>query len=151
MNKEIRLEDFFPLIDEQLNSGGSAVLTIHGTSMQPFLIDRKDSVRLEKPSSTPKKYDVIFYRRDNGDFILHRIVKVKGGGFVCRGDNQVDDEFPVVAERVIGIVTQYNRGGDWKNMDCFSQRCFAFLWVNTMILRKIKRKIFSLFKVRRLK
>ncbi len=146
MNKEIRLEDIFPLIDEQLNLGGSAVFTIHGTSMQPFLMDRKHSVRLEKAVSMPKKYDVILYRRDNGDFILHRIVGVKDGGFVCRGDNQVDDEFPVAAERVIGIVTQFRRNDNWKNMDCFAQRCFAFFWVNTMILRKIKRKLFSLFK-----
>ncbi len=150
MNKEIRLEDIFPLISEQLNKGGSAVFTIHGTSMLPFLKDRSHSVKLEKPEASPKKYDIIFYRRDDGDFILHRIVGVKKEGFVCRGDNQVDNEFPVRFDSVIGVVTQYKRNRGWKHMSCFTQSCFAYFWVNTMFLRKIKRKLFSLCK-RRLK
>ena len=146
MNKEIALKDLFPLIDEQLNSGGSAAFVIHGTSMQPFLKDRKDSVVLEKAKSAPKKYDIIFYRRADGNFILHRIVGVKKEGFVCRGDNQTENEFPVKADSVIGIVTQYDRGKGRKPINCFTQRFFAFIWVNTMYIRKIKRKVFSLFR-----
>ncbi len=146
MNKEISLKDIFPLIDEQLNNGGSASFTVHGRSMQPFLKDRKDSVRLTRLCGAPKKYDIIFYRRDDGAFILHRIIGVRRNGFICRGDNQTENEFPVNLDSIIGIVTEYNRGKGWRRMDCFAQKAFALLWVNTMYFRKIKRKIFSLFR-----
>ena len=146
MNKTIPLKDIFPLIEEQLNQGGFTVLTIHGTSMLPFLRDGADEVRLEKPKAPPKKYDVIFYRRQSGEFILHRITAVKKDGLACRGDNQLDTEYPVDAGDVIAVMTQYNRKGDWKPMDCLWQRAYAIIWVNTVIIRKIFRKAISLLR-----
>jgi hypothetical protein len=50
---------------------------------------------LVKPEIPPKKYDVIFYRRENGQYVLHRIIKIKKDGYVCRGDNQTAKEYPV--------------------------------------------------------
>lgn len=146
MNKEVSLENIFHIIEEQLDSGGNAVFTIHGTSMLPLLCDRKDSVRLVKPTTAPKKYDIIFYKRQDGSYILHRIVAVKKRSFVCRGDNQVDNEYPVSPESVIAIVSEYNRKGKWKSVDSLSHIIYSRFWVNTMILRKIKRKVFSIFK-----
>ena len=143
MNRELSLKDLFPLIDEQLREGGSAVFTVRGTSMQPFLRDRESNVRLEKPKSTPKKYDIIFYTRPDGSFILHRIVGIKNDAFVCRGDNQTENEFPVAPESIIGVMTQYDRKGIRKSMGCFGQRLFAFCWVNTVWCRRITRKAIS--------
>lgn len=143
MNREVSLKDLFPLIDEQLKEGGFTVFAVHGTSMQPFLKDRESKVRLEKPKEAPKKYDVIFYTRPDGSFILHRIVGIKDGGFVCRGDNQTENEFSVSFDRVIATVTQYDRKGIWRSMDGLSQRIFARFWVNTVLFRKITRKTIS--------
>ena len=114
--------------------------------MLPLLCDRKDSVRLVKPTLAPKKYDIIFYKRNDGNYILHRIVAIKNRSFVCRGDNQVDNEYPVNPESVIAIVSEYNRKGKWKSVDSLSHIIYSRFWVNTMILRKIKRKVFSIFK-----
>lgn len=133
-----------PIIDEQLNAGGSAVFAIHGTSMKPMLKDRTDSVRIVKPTENVKKYDIIFYRRDDGTFVLHRVVKVKNEGFVCRGDNQVIDEFPVKPESIIGVVTDYTKKGEWVGFDSFAQTAYSRFWVNTVLFRKIKRKVFLL-------
>ncbi len=150
LNKEVWLEEIYPLIEQQLCSGGSASFTINGTSMLPFLRSKKDSVKIANPNAAirkvaPKKYDIIFYRRANGDFVLHRIVKVKNGYYICRGDNQVDDE-RVAKENVIAVATEYCKNGVWKPMGNKGQRIYSFFWVNTMIIRKIKRKIFSIFK-----
>ncbi len=131
----------FPLINEQLESGGSTSFAIHGTSMKPMMKDRVDSVRIVKPTNPPKKYDIIFYRRSDGQFVLHRIVGVKDGGFICRGDNQTVDEFPVPSESIIGIVTDYTKNGKWQKIDRFSQKCYSRFWVNTVGIRRIKRKI----------
>lgn len=131
----------FPIIEEQLDSGGSASFAIHGTSMLPLLKDRKDSVRIIRPRSTPKKYDIIFYRRKDGSFILHRIVKVEKGGFVCRGDNQTENEFPVTEEMVIGVAEAYTHNGDWISVNSKRQIIYSRLRVNTNAFLRLKRKI----------
>jgi hypothetical protein len=52
------------------------------------------------------------------------------------------DEYPVKSESIIGIVTDYTKNGVFKSMDCFSQKLYSRLWVNTVLFRKIKRKAF---------
>lgn len=146
MNKKIGLRELYPLITEQLDSGGTASFAVHGTSMLPLLRDRKDQVRIKRLDEAPRKYDIIFYRRDNGDFILHRIVGVEPEGFVCRGDNQTDNEFPVMRENIIGIVTHYNTGGKWKSVGSSGQKIYSRIWVNVPILCRIRWKAESILK-----
>lgn len=145
MNKTITLEEIFPLIKEQLESGGRAAFISHGTSMKPLLKDGENKITLIKPLEEPRKYDIIFYRRSDGKFILHRIVGVKKDGFVCRGDNQFQNEFPVTKEQIIAVLSEYTKNGKQKKINCFSQKLYARFWVNTMWIRRciyniIKRK-----------
>jgi len=140
LNKEIGLAEIFPVIEEALNSGGSSVFTVHGTSMEPFFKDGKTAVRVVKPQTELKKYHIVFYRRSNGDFVLHRIVGKKEGGFVCRGDNQIDNEYPVKENDIIGVVTHYNSGKKEKKVCGFKQKIYAFIWVNCLFLHRIKWK-----------
>lgn len=143
LNKNVSLADVFPIIEESLNGGGSAVFVARGTSMEPLFKDGKTAVRIIKPAETPKKRDIIFYRRSNGDFILHRIVDVKEKGYVCRGDNQLENEFPVLKENIIGVVTHYNNGKREKAVNRFWQKLYARIWVNCSFLKKIKHKFFD--------
>ncbi|MBQ3229730.1 MAG: S24/S26 family peptidase [Clostridia bacterium] len=139
MNRSFALKDMFPIIKEQLDSGGSATFAIHGTSMLPMLKDRKDSVRIIKPKEQPKKYDIIFYRRKDGSFILHRIVKVKKGGYICRGDNQILNEFPVTEDMVIGVVEAYTRNNEWISVNSKRQYFYSRFKVNTILFLRTKR------------
>lgn len=50
---------------------------VHGTSMYPLLIDHKDSVYITFPTKL-KKYDVVLFRRNTNQLVLHRILKIKG-------------------------------------------------------------------------
>ena len=45
--------------------------------MFPLLKDNRDSFKLEKITSKPKKKDIVLYKRDNGQYVLHRIIKEK--------------------------------------------------------------------------
>jgi signal peptidase I len=146
LNKKIDLSDIFPLITEQLENGGSATFVIHGTSMLPLLKDGIDSVRIIKPRDELKKYDIIFYRRDNGQFVLHRIVGIKEGGYVCRGDNQTESEFPVTPENVIGIVSEFSRCGKMRSVDSFPHRFYSKIIVNTVGIKKYMRKIIAVLR-----
>ncbi len=138
MNNRLSLNEIFPIIQEQLESGGSAVFTIHGVSMLPMLKDGESKIRIIKPTKKPKKYDIIFYRRANGQFVLHRIVGIRRNGFICRGDNQIENEFPVGKDTVIGILTGYTKNGKWIDFDSFSQFIYSRRVVNTVFYRRAK-------------
>ncbi len=146
MNKQINLNDIFPIISEQLEYGGTTSFTIHGTSMLPFLKDRKDKVWISKATREYKKYDIIFYQREKYGFILHRIVKVTKDGYICRGDNQTDNEPILKREDIIAVVTDYERNGKKKSADSLTHRLYSRFWVNTVFFRKATRKAVSLLK-----
>jgi len=141
LNNSLSLEELFPIISEQLEHGGSASFTIHGTSMLPMLKDGKSTVRLIKPVSNPRKYDIILYRREDGSFVLHRIIEIKKEGYVCRGDNQIENEFPVKKEWVIGILTDYISDGKQISVKSFSHYVYSRFRVNTAFIRRAKHKL----------
>ena len=75
-NTTIWLDELMPLISERLSAGGSVRFSPHGTSMLPMLKDGRDQVVLSPLPDKLKKYDLPLYRRENGQYVLHRIVKV---------------------------------------------------------------------------
>ena len=56
-----------------------------GVSMLPLLRPNRDVVILEN-NLKPEIYDVVLYKRDNGKYILHRIIDVDSNGYVMCGD-----------------------------------------------------------------
>ncbi|MBQ7822157.1 MAG: S24/S26 family peptidase [Clostridia bacterium] len=111
MNEKFRLADFEPIIREVVGSGGEFTMKTHGTSMLPMLSDGNDSVVLVSVPEKIVRGDVIFYKRENGQFVLHRVVGKRKDGFVLRGDNQIINEYGVGYDTVIAIVTAYIKNG----------------------------------------
>jgi len=77
--------------EEIISNFGWAIRTFKGTSMMPLLKQDKDAVKLVKPD-TLKKYDIVLFVRNNGDLVLHRIVKIRRDVFYIRGDNCIRSE-----------------------------------------------------------
>ena len=71
---EVLMEQLLAVMEE----AQTVPLIISGNSMSPFLVHGRDTVYLSKITSPLKKGDMILYRRDSGDYILHRICRVKG-------------------------------------------------------------------------
>ena len=109
--KEVELREIYPFLSEMLECGNSISFKPNGTSMLPLLRQGLDSVVLAKPKNAPKKHDIVFYRRSNGQFVLHRAVNVRNGIYTMCGDNQWEKERGITADMIIGIVTQLKRGG----------------------------------------
>ncbi len=124
---ESSLEQMMPLILEQLDTGGTVRFTPHGTSMQPMLINGRDQVELSRVTGRLKKYDLPLYRRDNGQFVLHRIVRV-GEHYTCIGDNQYILEYPVRQEQLLAVVTGFVRDGKYYAVRQFSYKLYCRLW-----------------------
>ena len=136
-HKKVRLCDVFPEMKKILEGGGNVTLNPKGISMMPLLRQGKDGVVLKKTDTVPKKYDIVFYTRPDGKFVLHRIVGKRKDGFVLRGDNQIENEYGVNPRAIIATVTHICRGG--KVISCKSIKYRLYVW----FLRPLRRvKIF---------
>lgn len=136
--KEIKLAQMEETIRKVLDKGGSFTFYPRGTSMQPFVVQGRDKITLELLPDQVKKYDVILYKRENGAFVLHRVVGKKRDGYVFRGDNQFVKEYGIKREQMIGIMTEVVRGDDVIRVNDTGHRLWAMLWVHTVLLRRIK-------------
>ena len=132
----IPMEEMAVLLQTQLTHGGIANLVVTGNSMYPMLFHRRDSVTLATVSQPLRKGDLILYRRENGTYVLHRIVtKPKDGAFLCAGDNQWIREH-VCSQQVIARVIRFVRKGKPHEASALSHRIYIWLWIALFPLRK---------------
>ncbi len=147
--KKISLDEIYPIIKEKIENGGTVQLPITGTSMNPLLVWGRDTVELTK-CENPQKYDIIFYRRDGGAFVLHRIVGKNENGFILCGDNQVKKEYGITENHIIAVVKSITRKGKTFSVDKFSYKLYVTLWTLFLPLRNLilvpMRKIKGLLK-----
>jgi signal peptidase len=130
LNKKVAMSLLAPVMEEALQKDGKVMLTITGTSMLPLLRHGKDRICLVKPGEKPlKKYDIPLFVRDDGKYILHRIVRVTPLGYGVTGDNQCVIEYPVRHDQVIGVVQGIYRGDKYISCDDISYRVYSGLWV----------------------
>ena len=109
-NFGVSLNEFWPVMKEVIESGGEFAFYPRGTSMMPLIREGVDQVILVKADSV-KKGDAVFYQRDNGQFVLHRIVKVKKGEYVMCGDNQALLEYGITERHILAKMKAVIRDG----------------------------------------
>ena len=80
MSKTVRLEDVAALFGTVLAEGGEVAFVTSGVSMLPMLRDGKDKILLTKAAGPLKKHDVPLIRREDGSFVLHRVVSIRPDG-----------------------------------------------------------------------
>lgn len=103
----IKVESFYPLIIEAFNSNKSFTFPVKGTSMRP-LLKSGDTVTIIKVDNNIKKGDIVFYKRDDNTFVLHRIRKIKNNIYYIVGDHQTKLE-EVKYDQFIGVVINYKK------------------------------------------
>ena len=117
------MDDLIPLICERLEEGQSVKFSPRGTSMLPML-RQGDSVVLSPCPERLKKYDLPLYRRDNGEYVLHRVIKV-GKSYTCIGDNQFEYEHGIEHRQMIGVVTAFVNGKKERSVDEWKYRVYC--------------------------
>lgn len=110
MRKELTVAEMLPLIEEAIDSGGVFTLYPKGDSMRPLIRQGQDAVELCAPD-TVAKGDVVLFRREDGAFVLHRIVDETPDGYVFCGDNQCVYETGIRREQMIAKVGAVLRDG----------------------------------------
>lgn len=134
MKNEVDISEMIPIIEETLNCGKQVKFKVRGNSMYPTLIEQRDSVFLERKSKY-KKCDIILYKRDNGHYVLHRIVGKKNGLFKLCGDNQTDIEYPIRNDQIVAAATALERKGRIINATDFKYSVVAHIWTDFIFLR----------------
>ncbi len=150
MSEKVSLNDMNPVICEALESHGEVSFVSAGRSMLPIIRDRKDTITLVKPRKAIKPGDVVFYRRDNGKFVLHRVMFVNSGTFVMRGDNQWDNEYNIRRDQIIGILKCIERNGKIHNVTDWDYMMYVKLLPIIRFIRKtyygLKSKVYKFVK-----
>lgn len=101
MNKK-----FEDVIAEQ----GRLIYTNVGDSMFP-IIREGDLLVIEAIKEPLKVGDVPLYKRDNGQYVMHRIVGMDRGKYEMKGDNRSVSEKGIEDRHMIGILTGIVRNG----------------------------------------
>lgn len=128
-----------PLIRETLAAGRTVKFSPRGISMLPMLRQGLDSVILSPLPPKLRKYDLPLYQRDDGHFVLHRVVKT-GETYTCIGDNQFELEPGLRHDQMIAIVTAFTRDGREIPVTDPAYRLYCRVWHHTRALRHFWRR-----------
>ena len=143
-----KMDEIIPLIKERLSAGYEVSFSPSGTSMLPFIKEGRDSVTLVAPPKRLKKYDLPLYQRDNGQYVLHRVVGV-GQTYTCIGDSQFVLEKGIKQEQIIALCVAITKNGKKRSVYSFWSQFSARIWHYSRFPRRIilavKRRILAIF------
>jgi len=131
-------------LEKELDENGAYLLISSGDSMKPLLDGKKDTVIVSKKAGRLKKYDVALYRIADGRHVLHRVIAVKDGYYITRGDNTYTNE-KINEDDVIGVLTSFRRKGKSCTTDKFSYKLYSVFWHFIYPLRYLFLKIRTFF------
>ena len=136
-SKAVFLEDVLPEIQAELNAGRCVRIRPKGVSMEPMLRQGRDSVLLAPPPAELRKFDLPLYRRPDGKFVLHRVVKAHSGAYDLCGDNQFVIEKQVPPEWVIAVVVSFIRKGKEISCNSIPYRLYCRFWCASRPFRQL--------------
>ena len=96
--------------ERQLDQNGTLTYTNKGTSMEPLLRQGRDLFTVTKKGPGRCRVGDVVLFRHRGNYVLHRVIRVRESGYVCRGDNAVGTE-TVAEEDVLGVMSAFVRDG----------------------------------------
>ena len=103
---------------------------------------RRDLIEIrQKGPGRCKKYDVVLYKR-NGQYILHRILRVLPEEYVVAGDHNSFLDKNIIDDDILGVMKWIVKDGKDITMDDPRYRLYVYLWcdcypVRMLILRGI--------------
>ena len=121
--------------EDVIERDGRLVYTNVGDSMRPLIRQDRDILIIEKPNGRLKKYDVPLYKRDNGQYVLHRVLKVRENDYVICGDNRYSKEYGITDRHIIGVLTAVVRNGKEMPITDWRYKAYVHLWCDLFPLR----------------
>ena len=135
-----------PQLLEMLEVTEPVPLVISGSSMTPFLVHGRDTVYLTKIRQPLKRGDMVLYRRDSGNYILHRVYRVEEDSYTMVGDAQTWLEAGIRRDQILARVTAVRRRGKLLQKGSFWWDFFEKVWIRMVPLRPVAMGTYSRLK-----
>ena len=136
--------------EEEIKKSGRIIYTNVGDSMMPYIKQGRDVLVISEVNGRLNKYDVPLYKRDSGQYVLHRILKVRENDYVICGDNRWNKEYGITDRHIIGILTGVIRDGQEIPVTSRKYRIYVHLWCDLFPVRAFILRVCEFVK-RRLK
>ena len=121
--------------EEILKTEGQLIYTGVGDSMWPLIRQGHDLVVIRRTTGRIKKIDVPLYRRDSGQYVLHRVLKVRENDYVLCGDNRWHRETGITDRHILGVLTAVIRDRKQLSITDWRYRLYVHLWCDLFPLR----------------
>ena len=138
--KPVRLVDtqeYMEMIRALLEDGQEVSMIVTGNSMRPFLKHGRDKICMKKTDRKLRKGDIVFYRRENGQYVMHRILKCRDQSYTLLGDGQIVPESGIRQEQIFARITKVQVRGKWIGSENFRWRFFEHIWIRFWGIRKL--------------
>ncbi len=132
--------------EDIIKRDGKLVYTHVGNSMWPLIRRVDDLLVIEPVEGRLQRFDVPLYRRDNGQVVLHRVLKVRPQDYVICGDNGWSRETGITDKHVIGRLMSISRDGKELPLSGWKYQIYVFFWCRLFPLRAFGLKVFRVLK-----
>lgn len=141
--KTIDTRQYLALLEELSANNETVGVPVSGFSMNPFLANERDQVFFQYPDRPLKRGDIVFFKRNNGQYVLHRIWKAAPEGYYIVGDAQTQIEGPIDRDQIFGLVTQVRRKGKLIGPRNFWWQFFAKVWIRMVPVRPAVMRLYA--------
>ena len=101
--------EYVSVLRELAEEGKVVSMLITGSSMSPFLCHNRDYIYFTRPDRELRRGDMVFYQRDTGQYVMHRIYKKKPDGYYMVGDAQTQIEGPLRREQIFARIVKVRK------------------------------------------
>lgn len=142
--KQVDTREYVSVLRGIAEEGKVVSMLIAGSSMAPFLCHNRDYIYFTKPERELRRGDMVFYQRDSGRYVMHRIYKVKPDGYYMVGDAQTQIEGPLRREQIFAVITQVKRAGKMIRPGDFWWEFFEHIWIRIVPARRIVTALYGM-------
>ena len=135
VERVVDTNEYVSVLREIAESGKVVSLRISGGSMTPFLAHGRDYIYYTKPDRELRRGDMVFYQRQNGQYVMHRIYKKKADGYYIVGDAQAEIEGPIAESQIFARIVKVKRKDRLLQPGDFWWEFFEHVWIRIVPLR----------------
>ena len=142
--RQVDTREYVSVLRDIAEEGKIVPMLIAGSSMSPFLCHNRDYIYFTRPERELRRGDMVFYQRDSGQYVMHRIYKVKPEGYYMTGDAQTQIEGPLRRDQIFARIICVKRKGKILEPGDFWWEFFEHVWIRIIPFRKLSGRIYSI-------
>ena len=121
-----------------ISEGKTVTITVKGNSMNPFLVDRRDTITLGGFHDEEIRRGCVALVRDlSGDYLIHRVIRRDGDIITLKGDRNSKKVETAKVGDVIAIMTGMERKGRTYTTDDLVWKIYSGLWMFLSPIRRL--------------